>query len=263
MYEYANLVTTGLARLRSHHLETALRGIAVWDGHRATDSGGTGSVVALWREIGIPLEHINIDAEAPPAPPPGPMPPTISDLGSLSYSVESMLFADAVGYSRLEERQIPKFIEHFMGSIARLNERTNHRAVHVETAGDGLYMVFDNPEAAGRYALELSEVIGGTDWQRFGLPEDLGIRVGLHSGPVFVGTDPITGQSLYTGTHTSRTSRIEPITPPGQVYASSAFAAVATAQGVDALRFSYIGRTRLAKDYGTLPLYHVQRSTSG
>jgi hypothetical protein len=59
--------------------------------------------------------------------------------------------------------------------------------------------------------------------------------------------------------HTSRTARIEPITPPGQVYASSAFAAVATARDVRGLRFSYIGRTQLAKDYGVLPLYHVKR----
>jgi hypothetical protein len=43
------------------------------------------------------------------------------------------------------------------------------------------------------------------------------------------------------------------------VYASSAFAAVASATGVDDLDFGYIGRTRLAKKYGSLALYHVQR----
>jgi len=46
-------------------------------------------------------------------------------------------------------------------------------------------------------------------------------------------------QRGYTGSHTNRAARIEPITPPGQVYASSAFAAVAAATGaraVDAIR---------------------------
>jgi hypothetical protein len=76
---------------------------------------------------------------------------------------------------------------------------------------------------------------------------------------VFVSRDPITGAPLYSGVHTSRTARIEPITPPGQVYASSAFAAVATAQEASGLRFSYIGRTQLAKHYGVLPLHHVRR----
>ena len=86
----------------------------------------------------------------------------------------------------------------------------------------------------------------------------MNVRIGLHCGPVFVGRDPITGLPLYTGNHTSRTARIEPITPPGQVYASSAFASVTVARGIRSLHFSYIGRTDLAKDYGVLPLYHVK-----
>ena len=47
-----------------------------------------------------------------------------------------MLFADAVGYSRLSEQQIPLFFEHYAGAIARLNSVTDHPAVHLETAGD-------------------------------------------------------------------------------------------------------------------------------
>ena len=110
-----------------------------------------------------------------------------------------------------------------------------------------------------RYALELSELVRANDWQEQGLPPTFDMRIGLHCGPVFCCRDPITKLPLYTGPHTSRTARIEPITPPGQVYASSAFAAVAAATGVDDLKFSYIGRTQLAKKYGSLALYHVQR----
>ena len=175
------------------------------------------------------------------------------------YAMKAMLFADAVGYSRLGEDQIPLFFEHFVGRIARYNAVSADQPSHVETAGDGMYMVFDDTAAAGRYALGLSELINQQDWESLGLPAKLSARVGLHCGPVFVGRDPITGGNLYTGIHTSRTARIEPVTPPGQVYASSAFAAVATACRAPGMRFSYIGRTQLAKDYGILPLYHVKR----
>jgi class 3 adenylate cyclase len=130
----------------------------------------------------------------------------------------------------------------------------------METAGDGLYLVFDDTSAASHYALELNGLVRATDWTSVGLPPDFGLRIGLHCGPIFCGQDPITKESLYTGTHTSRAARIEPITPPGQVYTSSAFAAVAAATGVDDLGFSYIGRIPLAKHYGSLTLYHVQRS---
>jgi class 3 adenylate cyclase len=173
-----------------------------------------------------------------------------------------MLFADAVGYSRLTEDQIPLFFHYYAGMVADYNESSPFKAVHTETAGDGMYMVFDDPETAGRYALGLSERLNREDWASKGLPGDLNARIALHCGPVFVGRDPITGLPLYTGNHTSRTARIEPITPPGLVYASSAFAAVAAARDIKSLHFSYIGRTKLAKDFGVLPLYHVKRLTS-
>ena len=265
-FEYANLIMTGLARLRAQLLDTHVQGLAVWDGTDTGDPGGTGTVVALWRDSGVPLKHVALPAAGSDAPGSS----RGSQRGSetrmqderdwpFEYTIESMLFADAVGYSRLTEAQVPLFFEHYMGTIAEYTDGTGHKAVHSEMAGDGMYIVFDSPDTAGHYALGLSELINSMDWKARGLPEDLGIRVGLHCGPVFVAVDPITRLPLYSGIHTSRTARIEPITPPGQVYASSAFAAVATARGFEGLRLSYIGRTQLAKHYGVLPLYHVKR----
>ena len=266
-FEYANLVMTGLARLRAQMLDTQLQGLAVWDGVEAGDVGGTGSVVSLWRESGVSLEHVPTPdagvpqrgASANQALPGAGRSPRAEPAWPFDYEMKAMLFADAVGYSKLSEEQIPLFFEHFVGSIARFNAAGHDRPVHIETAGDGIYMVFDDTAAAGRYALGLSELINGQDWDSYGLPAGLTSRVGLHCGPVFIANDPITGGRLYTGIHTSRTARIEPVTPPGQVYASSAFAAVATARRAPGLRFSYIGHTKLAKDYGILPLYHVKR----
>ena len=259
-FQYTNLIMTGLARLRAQMMGATLRGLAVWDGSTGGEPGGTGSAVQTWRNTGLEVDHVTVINPATPTTR-QPMPSSVANDNQrwpFSYSIETMLFADAVGYSRLSESQVPLFFEHYAGTIAELCERSAHKSVHVETAGDGIYMVFDDSGTAGRFALELSELIAGRDWLEYGLPEDLGVRIGLHCGPVFVAKHPITRQRLYSGVHTNRTARIEPITPPGQVYASSAFAAVATASGVQDLRFSYIGRTRLAKSYGVLPLYHVK-----
>jgi len=65
--------------------------------------------------------------------------------------------------------------------------------------------------------------------------------------------------STYGGTHVSHAARIEPITPPGEVYASRWFAALAAADGVTEFVCEYVGRTPLAKGYGTFPTYHVRR----
>jgi len=261
-FEYANLFMTGLARLRAQMLDTDLRGLAVWDGAGSSGEGGTGSLVSMWQGSGVPLEHIALsdDAASTYQIQAADLPTAREGQWDFEYKIKAMLFADAVGYSRLTEDQIPLFVEHYVGGVAEFNEQTNCEAVHIETAGDGMYMVFDDPGAAAHYALGLSEVINSFDWQSLGLPDDLSARIGLHCGPVFIGPDPITGTPLYSGIHTNRTARIEPITPPGQVYASSAFAAVAAARGTEGLHFSYIGRTQLAKHYGALPLYHVKRS---
>ena len=266
-FEYANLVMTGLARLRSQVLDTKLHGIAVWDGSIAGDVGGTSSVVDMWRQYGVATEQVDPRAdteESPPTPVPerlagNPCDGIAGHDPRFQYAIRAMLFADAVGYTRLSEGQIPLFFEHYLGAIAAYNRTSRYRPEHIETAGDGMYMVFEDPHAAGHYALELSELIAGRDWPALGLPANLSMRIGLHCGPVYIGRDPITGSPLYTGIHTSRTARIEPITPPGQVYASGAFAAVAAARCMEGLRFSYIGRTQLAKQYGALALYHVKR----
>ena len=265
-FEYTNLVLSGLGMLRADMLGTSVAGLAVWDGARGDGPGGTGTVVDLWRDHDFDVVRIDPTSPADAATPLGPaigMPASAgarpSAYGSLTHEIKSMLFADAVGYSGLTEDQIPIFIKEFLGTIAELNRAISPGPIHMEVAGDGLYMVFDGPADAGHYGLALAERIDLRDWPAVGLPRTMGIRIALHSGPVFCGPNPITGQPMYTGPHTSRTARIEPITPPGQVYASAAFAAVAAATGVKDLHFSYIGRTQLAKKHGSLALYYVRR----
>jgi class 3 adenylate cyclase len=69
----------------------------------------------------------------------------------------------------------------------------------------------------------------------------------------------VTGRAACVGPHVSRAARIEPITPPGQVYASQEFAALAAADGVKEIRCDYVGQTSMAKKYGTFPTYVVNR----
>jgi class 3 adenylate cyclase len=63
----------------------------------------------------------------------------------------------------------------------------------------------------------------------------------------------------YTGSHVSRAARIEPITPPGQVYCSQEFAAVSEAENMQEFRCVYVGQTPLAKGFGTFATFRVSR----
>jgi class 3 adenylate cyclase len=174
----------------------------------------------------------------------------------------AMLFADALNFSKLTEAQIPRFVDHFLGAIAKLISTSSYAPLVKNTWGDGLYFVFSSVREAGQFSLDLCDLIVSTDWTKKGLPKDLNLRIALHAGPVYSCVDPVLEQPTFTGTHVSRAARIEPVTPPGQVYASQPFAALAAAQNVAEFSCDYVGQTPLAKGYGTFPTYHVRRRDS-
>ncbi len=267
-YEYANLLLTGLASIKAQQLETEMVQQAVWDRREGDGPDGTAAVIQHWRNMGLDVEVIDLGKIlqrhypesskklfATPKAKPTPAKP-----GQLSTRMMAMLFADAVNFSKLTETQIPKFVDHFLGAIAKLISNSKHAPVLKNTWGDGLYFVFSNVLDAGQFSLELCDVIVETDWAKKGLPKDLNLRIALHAGPVYSCVDPVMGQSTFTGAHVSRTARMEPITPPGQVYASQPFAALAAAQFVGEFSCDYVGQTPLAKGYGTFPTYHVRRN---
>jgi class 3 adenylate cyclase len=142
---------------------------------------------------------------------------------------------------------------------ARLTTESPDELLEKNVWGDALYFVFARVAAAGRFALDLRDKFRGVEWGKVGLPEHLGIRIALHAGPLYSRIEPVTEQRNYYGSHVSLASRIEPIAPSGQVYASQSFAALATAQGVTEFTCDYVGRVPLAKGYGTFPMYHVRR----
>jgi hypothetical protein len=78
--------------------------------------------------------------------------------------------------------------------------------------------------AAGLYSEELQEETPG-DGKTVKRP--IGIRTGLHTGPVFLHYDPVERRLKFTGAHVNRAARIEPIAQPFEAYASEEFAALA------------------------------------
>jgi hypothetical protein len=125
------------------------------------------------------------------------------------------------------------------------------------TWGDAIYCVFLRAEDAATFALLLTDLVLRIPWYKLGLPRSLNIRVSLHAAPVHPVVDPVTSTKNFTGIHTSRAARIEPITAPGSIYCTQAFAAISETLGVKEYTVSYVGNVPLAKSYGLQPVYHV------
>ena len=255
--EYTARVTLGLALLKARALGTELTPMAVWDGRDDPDPASTAATVALWRDRGLAPRVIELGQ--PDGAPHATAPDATTSTELPDHRVVGLLFADVVRFSTLDDVQLRRFAEHVYGEVAAMIDRSPHPPAVRNTWGDALYMVFLSVADAGRFALDLADYFAATDWSAAGLPDGLSVRIGLHAGPAHAVTDPVTGQYTYMGSHVSRAARIEQITPPGTVYASAPFAALAAADDVTDFSCEYVGQTRLPKGYGTFPSYHVRR----
>ena len=267
-FEYCTLTLTGLARLFARSLDLDLTPLAVWDGLPGAP-GGTGSFVRYWRSHQIPIKIIPVGLPSASTLPQ----PEEFDSGaepvddefeawvraSGRQEIKAIMFADVVGYSKLPESAIPKFVAQFNQRVSRLIAASSSAPINVNTWGDGFYFVFSGVEDAGRFALDLRDLVVTTSWGDLGLPKDLSIRIAVHAGPVYVNFDPVVRQLTFTGAHVSRAARLEPITHEGEVFASEEFAALAAAENVVGFTCDFIGTMALAKSYGMFRIYSVER----
>jgi class 3 adenylate cyclase len=266
-FEFCNQALSGLALLKSRFLGMDVAPMVLWDGKRGDGRGGTQSFVDYWREK--TAAEVDIIAPQPkpgngaPAQPAEPKYETERILKAdlikrPAMEIKAMIFADVVGFTKLAEVQIPLFVERFMGRVSEL--LNSFHPLHKNTWGDAVCAVFDTVRDAGMFALEMRDLVCKTHWSQYGLPDELSVRIALHAGPVFPSHDPVLGKKTYNGSHVNRTARIEPITEEGQVYASEAFSALATAEGVKEFSCDYVGTKQLAKKYGAIPVFLVRRS---
>ncbi|HEU4430068.1 MAG TPA: RyR domain-containing protein, partial [Myxococcota bacterium] len=280
-YAYANEVMAGLARLTARALDLDLTPLAVWDG-RPGGPGGTAAFVQFWRERGIASEVVSVNGPFEPsaavreASAPAEAEAATSDrerahADGFQQQVKAILFADIVAYSRLPETLVPIFVREFKGRVSSLLARSPHAPAAVSTWGDALHFVFDDVSSAALFTLDLVDEVTGTDWSALGLawdadrgespaPSPLRLRVALHAGPVFAHFEPIVRQPSFTGAHVTLAARIEPITVPGEVFASEAFAALAAAAGVPGVACDFVGTQPLAKRHpAELRVYRLRR----
>jgi hypothetical protein len=282
LYEYAATMLEGLAVLRAAQLETAPTLLAVIDAGAAGRLGGARASFERWKRNGGALDVIDLralresdaaalragDAPRPRtrraatpivapiparavAPPPGASRP--------ERGLKTMLFADFAGYSRLHDAFAPLFQQQFLTIGAQQVAASAAKPLDVKTWGDAIYGVFATPREGADFALGLLARMLAVDWTAAGLPDTSQMRIALHAGPVFETFDPIMGRRGYFGANVTRAARIEPITPPGMVYVSEAFASVLVASGERGYALEYIGMLPLAKDYGASRIYRLDR----
>ncbi len=260
IFGYTARLAMGFAVLRAQFLHAEVRQVAVWDGVAQNKQAGTGADIDFWRSSGRRSDVIRVHGTLDAAAAPAPMVASPSTMGVVRQE-RAMLFGDVRGFSKLTDLEIPIFVERVLGSFASVLARYDGAIRFRNTWGDGLFVVFDNPNLAAHCALDLQRSIDQLDRSECGLPETIALRLGGHYGPVYATKDPVLGRTNFFGAHVSRTARIEPVTPPGCVFVTEAFAARLTLDGAP-FTCDYAGQVPAAKGFGLLRMYLLRAQRS-
>ncbi|WP_020474994.1 TRAFs-binding domain-containing protein [Zavarzinella formosa] len=262
LYDFAGTFMQGLAITRAAQMGVEPVALVVRDSTFSAESGGLAAFISTWRKTGreprvielAPLrERLALGDSSPVS--------TARSAGKKTpgRTVKAMLFADVAGFSGLAESHLPAFFIQFLKLVEEELEITP--AIFQNTWGDGLYVVFDDVLKAADFSLRLLKRFEQFDFDSFGFRlkpgREPGVRIGLHTGPVFEGWDAVMGKTNYFGSHVSRAARIEPVTAPGSAFVSEQFAAALAMIPNHPFVCEYLGLQPLAKEYDTCPLYRL------
>ncbi len=272
LFEYAFSLVQGLAILRASQLQTEASLLCVLDFDSSPSVGGTRAAYDRWSQRTRPPEVIDLrtlrnaaglssdDLHAAVEPPLTKSSPIALIELRPQRTLKTLLFADIAGFGRLHDAFAPLFHDRFLRLVEKQMSACPAPPLEANTWGDALYVVFEAPEDGAEFALGLLERMRAVDWTTAGLSESSRIRVALHAGPVFCGSDPIMKRDNYFGSNVTKAARIEPITPPGLAYASEAFAATLATRDDGKYAFEYVGNLELAKGYGESRIYRLERA---
>jgi class 3 adenylate cyclase len=246
--------------------------LALWDGKPGDAVGGTHSCVQFCIQNGYQVRLMMDLAPGATAETREVSPPTAGTSSAIKHAtvineatqqICAVIFADAVGFSRLREREVPGFARQYLGCA--MQSLQTHEIVPLvkNTWGDGLYLVFESVREAGQFAVDFRDRILATDWRKLGFSCDMSVRIAVHAGPLYRIYDPVIGQWSFTGSHVTKAARMEPSADPGRVFASIAFVALAAAERVTEFTCHPVGRRQLVKGAGELAVFELVDAEKG
>jgi hypothetical protein len=245
----------GMARRHADALAAGLCQLAVWDGAPVMAAATTGAHVAQWSALG--LASVIVPPRGAPyrlaaAPPPPPL--------AACHDVvpRAFLFADVRGFSKLPERAMEAFVAGYMGALAGAIGRFAGDIDYRATAGDGVFLVFRTPALAAECAIAMQEQSREFDGSLHEIDVELQLRIAIHYGPAHPVHDPILDRPSFAGREIIRAARIEPVTPPGEIYVTEQLGSALFLAGVKTWRCDYVGIQPAAKGFSNFRMYSIK-----
>lgn len=254
LFVFCSDVAMGMAIMRANSLNARLMQLAVWDQGLTTRSRGTYSNITKWEKLGHHSEII-------------PSPPIVQrndrNRSRIDYPIarrepHAILFADIRGYSKLSDRDILWYFNDFQPALAKVMNEFRPDIQHLDTWGDAIFLVTEKASTAAKIAVAMNNAIAAIDQSGPELREPLLLRIGLHFGPVYKVYDHLGQCFTYSSNDVNKTARIEPVTPPGEIFGTEPFVAKLELEGEGWANFEYAGTIPSAKNYGAFRMFHIR-----
>jgi class 3 adenylate cyclase len=252
-FSYGSRLAMGLARLRAQTMHTEALQLALWDGASPQASAGTAANVAVWAQRGGKMEIISAGADRPRLP----RLASVEAYDGPPRYLRAILFADFSGFSRLSESSLPSFLNQVMGRAGAVLDQHREGVLCRNSWGDAIFAVIDTPELAATIAVAIQRELNRNFLIAAGLPEEGGMRISLHHGPIYEDFDPVRLERTYYGTEVTLAARIEPMVPIGGIYVTQSFAAIVDPAAIEQFGLEYVGAIDLAKGFGSRLIYRL------
>lgn len=254
IFEYCADIGMGMAIMRANSLEAAVLQLAVRDEVAQDPASGVCRNIAKWRSLNKPVEVI----PCPLAKFPRELRTIPQEETQVQRELHAILFSDVRGYSKLSDRDVLWYFNVLNPHLATAIEKFRPDIQLIDTWGDGIYMITKRASVAAQIAFELNEALAQLDQSMLELDEPLLMRIGLHYGPVFSLYDHFEQKQTYSSNEVSKTARIEPVTPAGEIFGTEAFVAILELEGDECATFEYAGTLPSAKNYGSFRMFHIR-----
>ncbi|MBU0622283.1 MAG: DUF4071 domain-containing protein [Gammaproteobacteria bacterium] len=254
LFDYCSDVIMGMAIMRANSLSTKLMQVAIWDQNTSSTSRGTYSNILKWQRLGHRSEIIPSTTAFPKQylhKPSDRYPETLRE-------PHAILFSDVRGYSRLCDRDILWYFNELHPILAAVINGFRTEIQHLDTWGDAIFLVAEKASTAAKIAIALNEALAGIDQSGIELKEPLMMRIGLHFGPVYKVYDHLRKCHTYSSHDVTKAARIEPVTPPGEIFGTEPFVAMLELEGEGWANFEYAGTISSAKNFGAFRMFHIR-----
>lgn len=247
-------VAMGMAIMRANTLNAKVMQLAVWNRNLTNTSRGTYSNISKWQALGHHSEII----PSPPIIPRTERQKRRGNFPALRREPRAILFADVRGYSKLCDRDILWYFEVLNPALAEVIGRYQDDVEHVDTWGDAIFLVTAKAATVAGIAMELNAALASLDQTGLNIDEPLQMRIGLHYGPVYKVYDHLARRYTFSSHDVTKTARIEPVTPPGEIFGTEPFVAMLEMEGNNWVSPEYAGTISSAKNFGEFRMFHIR-----